>query len=106
MKNKEAKIKDLEEQIDKLDEMIKLHSNNPSDFMLLQYQARRENLLEELNKMKTNINEKMIPLKDAQKLEDCMRSFIRANHLSKLWDEHWIKWEENAGKMPPSSFDR
>lgn len=38
-------IQDLIEKIEKVDAMIKLHSSNPSKFMLDQYQAKKEKLL-------------------------------------------------------------
>jgi hypothetical protein len=42
---KKYKLQDLIEKIDQVDQMIKLHSSNPSTFMLDQYKAKKEKLL-------------------------------------------------------------
>jgi len=38
-------LQDLVERINRLDKMIKIHSKNPSKFMLEQYMAKKEKLL-------------------------------------------------------------
>jgi ribosomal protein S15P/S13E len=43
--SKKYQLQDLIEKIDKVDEMIRLHSKNPSKFMLEQYEAKKEKLL-------------------------------------------------------------
>lgn len=43
--SKKHELQDLIEKIEKVDKMIKLHSSNPSKFMLEQYQAKKEKLL-------------------------------------------------------------
>ncbi len=42
---KKYQLQDLIEKIDRIDKMIKLHSSNPSAFMLDQYMAKKEKLL-------------------------------------------------------------
>jgi len=39
------KLEDLISKIEEVDKMVKLHSANPSKFMLVQYQAKKEKLL-------------------------------------------------------------
>jgi hypothetical protein len=39
------KLMDLMEDLKKVNSMIKLHSENPSDFMLIQYKAKRDKLM-------------------------------------------------------------
>lgn len=42
---KKHKLEDLILRIEEVDNMVKLHSKNPSKFMLEQYQAKKEKLL-------------------------------------------------------------
>ncbi len=42
---KKYKLQDLIEKIEKVDDMVKLHSSNPSKFMYEQYSAKKEKLL-------------------------------------------------------------
>lgn len=43
--HKKYQLQDLIEKIQKTDDMIKMHSSNPSKFMLGQYQAKKDKLL-------------------------------------------------------------
>lgn len=43
--SKKYQLRDLIEKIEKVDEMVKLHSSNPSSFMLEQYEAKKQKLL-------------------------------------------------------------
>lgn len=43
--SKKYKLQDLIEKIEELDKIIKIHSSNPSKFMLNQYEAKKEKLL-------------------------------------------------------------
>jgi len=43
--SKKYQLRDLIEKIGKADEMVKLHSKNPSKFMRSQYEAKKEKLL-------------------------------------------------------------
>lgn len=43
--SKKYQLQDLIEKIEGADKMVKLHSSNPSKFMLEQYQAKKEKLL-------------------------------------------------------------
>jgi len=43
--SKKYQLQDLIEKIDKVDNMVKLHSGNPSKFMLEQYEAKKEKFL-------------------------------------------------------------
>lgn len=43
--SKKYQLQDLIDKIDQVEKMIKLHSNNPSKFMLEQYEAKKEKLL-------------------------------------------------------------
>lgn len=42
---KKYQLQDLIEKIDQVDSMIKLHADNPSSFMLEQYEAKKQKLL-------------------------------------------------------------
>ena len=44
-KSKIYELQDLIEKIDEVDKMIQLHQSNPSKFMLIQYEAKKEKLL-------------------------------------------------------------
>ena len=83
---KKYQLQDLVEKIDRVDKMIKFHSSNPSKFMLVQYEAKKEKLLSylidelvdaklrspysfklvfmALNKYYPEIQKKQIPAKD------------------------------------------
>ena len=43
--SKKYQLQDLIEKIDRVDKMVKLHADNPSKFMLEQYEAKKEKLL-------------------------------------------------------------
>lgn len=43
--SKKHQLQDLIEKINRVDKMIQLHSSNPSDFMIKQYNAKKEKLL-------------------------------------------------------------
>ena len=43
--SKKYQLQDLIDKIDKVDNMVKLHSSNPSKFMLEQYEAKKEKFL-------------------------------------------------------------
>ncbi len=43
--SKKYKLQDLVEKIEEVDKMVKIHSSNPSKFMLEQYEAKKEKLL-------------------------------------------------------------
>jgi hypothetical protein len=45
---KKHKLQDLIEKIQEVDAMIRLHSSNPTKFMLQQYEAKKEKLLGDL----------------------------------------------------------
>jgi hypothetical protein len=45
---KKHKLQDLIEKIQEADAMIRLHSSNPTKFMLQQYEAKKEKLLGDL----------------------------------------------------------
>ena len=45
MESKIYQLQDLVEKIERVDKMVKLHSDNPSKFMLNQYKAKKEKLL-------------------------------------------------------------
>lgn len=42
--SKKYKLQDLIEKINEVDKMVKIHSSNPSKFMLEQYEAKKEKL--------------------------------------------------------------
>jgi len=44
-------------------------------------------------------------LNDWKKWEDCIRSFISANHLTKEFDKHVEDWERER-KLPLTAFER
>lgn len=43
--SKKYQLQDLIEKIGEVDKMVKIHSSNPSKFMLEQYKAKKEKLL-------------------------------------------------------------
>lgn len=44
-------------------------------------------------------------LKDWQAWDDCIRSFIRANHLSRKFTKHAEEWDAQT-KLPLSAYER
>lgn len=44
-------------------------------------------------------------LNDWKKWEDCIRSFICANHLTKEFDKHVEDWNTDT-KLTPSAYER
>ncbi len=56
--------------------------------------------------MELNTKEKAEELvKDWKKWEDCIRSFIQANHLTNEFDEHVENWNTHT-KLPLSVYER
>jgi hypothetical protein len=37
---------------------------------------------------------------ELRSFEDCTISFIRGNHLSKEWENHYENWKKNVEKLP------
>jgi hypothetical protein len=50
-------IKDIIEEIKKVNQMIDLHTTNESDFMLKQYQFKRDQLISELEEELVKLND-------------------------------------------------
>jgi len=50
-------IKDIIEEIKKVNQMIDLHSTNDGDFMLKQYQSKRDQLISELEEELVKLND-------------------------------------------------
>jgi ribosomal protein S15P/S13E len=49
MESNNYQRQDLIDKIERVDKMVKLHSDNPSSFMLNQYKAKKEKLVGYLN---------------------------------------------------------
>ena len=50
-------IQDIIEEIKKVNQIIDLHSTNESDFMLKQYQSKRDQLISELEEELVKLND-------------------------------------------------
>jgi hypothetical protein len=91
--SKKYKLQDLVEKIEEVDKMVKLHSSNPSKFMLKQYEAKKEKLLgyliDELSdsKLRSPYSFRLISLALNKFYPEVTKEKIRKSHVVK--DRHY-----------------